>query len=186
MVIQTILHVLHITLILTANVPLFTWNSFFSPLDLCSCAYFQRRGALHSFSNESPLSSLFLLWAPLWGHLQQFFLLSFLLWKKLKSSLVWGEKKKSMTILNFLFFKNKFILFIYFRLHWVLIAACRLSLVAASRGYSSLCARASHCSGFSCGAWALGTRASVVVVCRLSSCGSRTVERRLSSCGTWA
>ena len=44
--------------------------------------------------------------------------------------------------------------------------------------------RASHCSGFSCcGARALGVRASVVVAQRLSSCGSRALERRLSSCG---
>ena len=32
----------------------------------------------------------------------------------------------------------KFYLFIYFRLCWVFIAVCQLSLVAASRGYSSL------------------------------------------------
>ena len=40
----------------------------------------------------------------------------------------------------FVFLKNKFIyfLFIYFWLHWVFIAACGLSLVAASGGYSSL------------------------------------------------
>ena len=45
----------------------------------------------------------------------------------------------------------------------------------------------SHCSGFSCcGAWALGTRPSVAVVHGLSSCGSRVLERRLSSCGAWA
>ena len=45
-------------------------------------------------------------------------------------------------------------------------------------------ARVSHHSGFSCcGAWALGTQASVVVVHRLSSCGSRALECRLSSCG---
>ena len=31
-----------------------------------------------------------------------------------------------------------FILFIYFWLHWVFVAACRLSLVADSGGYSSL------------------------------------------------
>ena len=31
-----------------------------------------------------------------------------------------------------------------------------------------------------------GTWASVLVVCRLSSCGSQTVERRLSSCGAQA
>ena len=36
------------------------------------------------------------------------------------------------------------------------------------------------------GAWALGTRASVVVAHRLSSCGSQALERRLSSCGTQA
>ena len=46
---------------------------------------------------------------------------------------------------------------------------------------------ASHCSGFSCwGARALGTRASVVVACGLSSCGSRALEHRLSSCGARA
>ena len=45
----------------------------------------------------------------------------------------------------------------------------------------------SHCSGFSCcGAQALGTWASVVVSRGLSSCGSRALEHRLSSCGTWA
>ena len=37
-----------------------------------------------------------------------------------------------------------------------------------------------------CGAWALGTWASVVVACGLSSCGLRALERRLSSCGAWA
>ena len=48
-------------------------------------------------------------------------------------------------------------------------------------------ARASHCGGFSCcGAWALGTRASVVVVCGLSSYGLRALECRLRSCGTRA
>ena len=48
-------------------------------------------------------------------------------------------------------------------------------------------ARASHCGGFSCcRARALGTQASVVVACRLSSCGSRALERRLSSCGARA
>ena len=53
------------------------------------------------------------------------------------------------------------------------------SLVAVSGGYSSL-----RCAGFSCcGARALGTRASVVVVRGLSSCGSRALECMLSSCG---
>ena len=43
-----------------------------------------------------------------------------------------------------LFFKKK--KFIYFWLHWVLVAAHRLSLVKARRGYSS-----SQCAGFSLG-----------------------------------
>ena len=48
-------------------------------------------------------------------------------------------------------------------------------------------AQVSHCGGFSCcGAWALGTWASVAAAHRLSSCGSQALERRLSSCGTWA
>ena len=44
------------------------------------------------------------------------------------------------------FLKNKFIyfLFIYFWLHWVFVATCRLSLVAASGGYPLL-----WCVGFS-------------------------------------
>ena len=48
-------------------------------------------------------------------------------------------------------------------------------------------AQASHCGGFSsCGARAVGERASVVVARGLSSCGSRALERRLSSCGARA
>ena len=48
-------------------------------------------------------------------------------------------------------------------------------------------ARASHCGSFACcGAWALGTRASVVVARGFSSCGSRALESRLSSCGARA
>ena len=76
------------------------------------------------------------------------------------------------------FFKNKFIyLFIYLWLHWVFITLCGLSLVAASRGYSSLQfpgfslwwllllrSTGSRHAGFS----SCGTRASVVVVHRLS------------------
>ena len=78
-------------------------------------------------------------------------------------------------------------LFIYFWLRWVFVAVHGLSLVVA-RGSTLRCgARASHCSGFSCcGARAPGTQASVVVACRLSSCGSRAPEHRLSSCGARA
>ena len=63
----------------------------------------------------------------------------------------------------FFFFK-----FLYFRLHWVFIAACGLSLVAASGGYSLLL-----CVGFSL-RWLL----------LLWSMSSRCVG--FSSCGTWA
>ena len=74
----------------------------------------------------------------------------------------------------------------YFWLCWVFVAVRGLSLIAASKGYSSLrCA--AYCRGFSCcRAQALGTWASVVVARRLSSCGSRALEHRLSSCGTQA
>ena len=47
--------------------------------------------------------------------------------------------------------------------------------------------RASHRGGFSCcRARALDMWALVVVARGLSSCGSRALERRLSSCGTQA
>ena len=60
------------------------------------------------------------------------------------------------------------ILFIYFWLCWVFVAARGLSLVAASGGYSSL-----QCAGFSL-QWLL----------LLWSTGSR--HTGFSSCGTWA
>ena len=67
-----------------------------------------------------------------------------------------------------------FILFIYFWLCWVFIAARGLSLVVASGATLRCGARASHCGGFSCyRARALGAWASVVVARRLSSCGAR-------------
>ena len=79
----------------------------------------------------------------------------------------------------------------FFGLHWVFVAEHKISLVAASGGYSGATLRcgawASHCSGFSC--WrsrALGTQASVVVAHGLSSCGSQALEHRLSSCGARA
>ena len=70
--------------------------------------------------------------------------------------------------------RNFFLSFIYFWLCWVFVAARGLSPVAASRGYSSLHAYASHCGGFSCcRAWALGMQASIVVAQGLSSRGSQ-------------
>ena len=44
----------------------------------------------------------------------------------------------------FFFLTNLFILFIYFWLHWVFVAVCRLSLVVVAGSYSSL-----RCVGFS-------------------------------------
>ena len=67
------------------------------------------------------------------------------------------------------------ILFIYFWLRWVFVAARGLSLVAASGGYSSL-----PCTGF-CLPWLLLLRSTG------SRCvGSVVVARGLSSCGAWA
>ena len=62
-----------------------------------------------------------------------------------------------------------------------------LGLRCCAPAFSSCGAQASHCSGFSfCGARALGVQASVVVTRGLSSCVSRALERRLSSCGAHA
>ena len=72
----------------------------------------------------------------------------------------------SSSSLTFFFNINLFILFIYFWLHWVFIAARGLSLVVASGSYSLL-----QCMGFSF-RWLL----------LLQSTGSRHVG--FSSCGT--
>ena len=78
------------------------------------------------------------------------------------------------------FLINLFILFIYFWLCWVFVAACRHSLVVASGGYSSL-----QCVGFSLQwlllLWSMGSRHA-----GFSSCGSWALEHRLSSCGVRA
>ena len=59
-----------------------------------------------------------------------------------------------------------------------------LTSLAASRDCSSLSVQASHYRGFSrCGAQALATRASVVAVLALSTCGLRSLECGLCSCG---
>ena len=78
----------------------------------------------------------------------------------------------------FLFLKKYIYLFIWLR--WVFVAARRLSLVEASRGYSSL-----RCAGFSLRwlllLWSTGSRR-----VGFSSCGSWALECRLSSCGARA
>ena len=71
-------------------------------------------------------------------------------------------------------------LFIYFWLHWVFVAALGLSLVAASGCYSLL-----RCAGFSLW-WLLLLRSTGSRRAGFSSCGSRALQRRLSSCGTRA
>ena len=67
--------------------------------------------------------------------------------------------------------------FFFFWLRWVFVAARGLSLVAASRGYSSL-----RCMGFSLRwlllLWSMGSRH-----VGFSSCGTRALESRLSNCG---
>ena len=73
-----------------------------------------------------------------------------------------------------------FYLFIYFWLRWVFTAARGLSLVAASGGYTSL-----WCAGFSL-RWLLLLQSTGSRRTGFSSCGSRALERRLSSCGTRA
>ena len=71
-------------------------------------------------------------------------------------------------------------LFIYFWLCWVFFAACRLSLVAESGGYSLL-----RCTGFSL-RWLLLLQSTGSRHVGFSSCSSWALERRLSSCGAWA
>ena len=72
-----------------------------------------------------------------------------------------------MSRAGFLFcFVFKFYLFIFW-LRWVFVAVRRLSLVVASRGYSSLRSTGSRHACF-------------------SSCGLGALERRLSSCGAQA
>ena len=79
------------------------------------------------------------------------------------------------------FLINLFIyLFIYLWLHWVLIAAPGLSLVAASGGYSLL-----QCAGFSL-QWLLLLQSTGSRRSDFSSCDTCTLERRLSSCGSRA
>ena len=88
------------------------------------------------------------------------------------------------------FFKFNLILFYYLFLATLGLCCCAQAFSSCSeQGLLFIAVRRllSHCVGFSCwGARALGMWASVVVAHRLSSCGSRALERRLSSCGAWA
>ena len=92
-----------------------------------------------------------------------------------------GFQTTTFLLCPLLFFLiNLFILFIYFWLHWVFVAARGLSLVAASGGCSSL-----RCAGFLL-RWLLLLRITGSRRAGFGSCASRALERRLSSCGSWA
>ena len=73
------------------------------------------------------------------------------------------------------FLLHIYILFIYLFLAALSLHCCTQAFSSCSERGLTLCCSvwASHCGGFSCGAWALGTRASVVVALGLSSCGAR-------------
>ena len=75
---------------------------------------------------------------------------------------------------------NLFILFIYFWLLWVFVAAHGLSLVAVSGGYSSL-----RCTDFSL-QWLLLFQSTGSRHVGFSSCGTWALELRLSNCGARA
>ena len=61
------------------------------------------------------------------------------------------------------------------------------SLVAGSGGHSlGVVCRLLIAVAYCCGPQVLGSRASVVVVPGLSSCGSQALEHGLSRCGAWA
>ena len=97
------------------------------------------------------------------------------------------------SVLQFSFFMLFFrhahaVLFVYFWLCWVSVAACGLSLVLESRGCSlvAACRLLTAVASLVAEHRLWGTQASVVSACRLRSCGLWTLEPRLGSCGTWA
>ena len=91
--------------------------------------------------------------------------------------IVYGYRKTRIYFLFIYFLKEH--LFIFW-LHWVFVAACGLSLVAASGGYSSL-----QCMGFSLW-WLLWLQSTGSRRTGFSSCALWALERRLSSCGARA
>ena len=89
----------------------------------------------------------------------------------------------------FFFFFKSICLFIYLFLAVLGLHCCVRAF--SSRGKQGLLLDAVHgllivVASLCCGAWALGTQASVVVAHGLSSCGSWALECRLSSWGAWA
>ena len=90
----------------------------------------------------------------------------------------------------FILFIIIFFRFIYlFWLHWVFVAVRGAFSSCSERGLLFVALRRlliAVASLVACRAQALGARASVVVACGLNSCGSRALERSLSSCGARA
>ena len=113
-----------------------------------------------------------------WNYCTVLLLSGVLNWRHILVSLVENHDPLGFLLINITSFGLFFIFFcfvylftyllIYFWLCWVFLAACRLSLVAASGGYSSLL-----CAGFS-----------LQCLLLLQSMGSRCVG--FSSCGMWA
>ena len=97
------------------------------------------------------------------------------------------SNQNSACFLNLFYYFYLFIYLLFFGCVGSLLLHAGFSLVVTSRGYSSL-----WCAGFSLwwllllGAQALGVQVSVVVAHGLCSCGSRALECKLSSRGTWA
>ena len=80
--------------------------------------------------------------------------------------------KDPLTFIQFLCLYGFHLLMYIFWLCWVSVAACRLSLVVARVGYSSLWSSGFSLWSFSCcGAQALGTQAAAVAAGWLNSCG---------------
>ena len=86
----------------------------------------------------------------------------------------WGSEHR-------IFFKNKFILFIYFWLRWVFAAARGLFSSCGERGLLFLAVRGLLIAVASPCVQSTGSRRT-----GFSSCGSRALEHRLSSCGARA
>ena len=117
------------------------------------------------------------------GHFRSWVLhlLTLQLWPfllKVSTPVSWSSKKKTNIYLIRGFFV--FCFSFNFWLHWVFVAACGLSLVAANGVYSLL-----RWVGFTLW-WLLLLRSTGSRFMGFSSCGSRALERRLSSCSTWA
>ena len=132
---------------------------------------------LHIFCN-SVVWSTFAWWVDSFTIMNCPFLLMVIIFALTTTSL---DSNSLHSYFFFFFLINLFIYsFIYFWLRWVFVAVLRLSLVAASGGYSSL-----QCAGFSL-QWLLLLQSTGSRHTGFSSCSSQALECRLSSCGARA